>query len=150
MGLEEVAGVLLALAELVTVVREPGAGLADQPRLDAHVDQRPLTADALAVDDVELGLLERRGHLVLDDLHPGTVADHPGAVLQRLDPPDVEADGGVELQRPATGGGLGVAEHHADLLAQLVDEDRRGASAAEGTGHLAERLAHQPGLQADV
>ena len=50
-----------------------------------------------------------------------------GAVLERLDAADVEADRGVELQRPATGGGLGRAEHHADLLAQLVDEDRGGA-----------------------
>src|ERR1700712_3064243 len=60
------------------------------------------------------------------------------------------ADHGVELQRLATGGGLGRAEHGADLLAQLVDEDHRRAGVAERTGHLAQRLAHQPGLQADV
>src|SRR3954464_9313095 len=46
------------------------------------------------------------------------------------------ADKGVELVRGATGRGLGRAEHHADLLAQLVDEDHRGAGAVEGTGHL--------------
>ena len=89
-------------------------------------------------------------HLVLDDLDPGPVADHLGAVLERLDPADVQPDRRVELQRLAAGGGLGRAEHHADLLAQLVDEDRRGLGLAEGAGDLAQRLGHQPGLQADV
>ena len=88
--------------------------------------------------------------LVLHDLDAGPVADHLLAVLQRLDATHVETDRGVELQRPATGGGLRRAEHHADLLAQLVDEDHRRAGAVEGTGHLAQRLAHQPGLEADV
>src|SRR6478735_1778217 len=147
---QEVARVLLALAELVALVGVPGAGLADQARLDAHVDQATLAADALAVHDVELGLLERRGHLVLHDLDAGAVADHVGAVLERLDATHVEPDRGVELQRPATGRGLGRAEHHADLLAQLVDEDRGRAGVVERTGHLAQRLAHQSGLEADV
>src|SRR5207244_8043097 len=61
--------------------------LADDPLLDADVDERALAADALAVDDVELGLLERRGDLVLDHLAAGAVADRVGAVLQRLDAP---------------------------------------------------------------
>src|SRR5205085_10711605 len=60
---EELAGLLLALAELVAVVGGPGAGLADDALLDTHVDEGALTGDALAVHDVELGLLERRGHL---------------------------------------------------------------------------------------
>ena len=148
--LEELAGVLLALTELVALVRVPGAGLADEARLDADVDEAALAADALAVHDVELGLLERRRQLVLDDLDAGAVADHVGAVLERLDASDVEPDRGVELERLAAGGGLGRAEHDADLLAQLVDEDRRGAGAVDGAGHLAQRLAHEPGLQADV
>ena len=148
--LEEGAGVLLALAELVAVVGVPGAGLADEALLDAHVDQAALAGDALAVEDVELGLLERRAHLVLDDLAPGAVADRVGAVLERLDAAHVEADRGVELQRLATGRGLGRAEHDADLLAQLVDEDRGGAGGVERTGDLAQRLGHQAGLEADV
>ena len=44
----------------------------------------------------------------------------------------------------------GRAEHDADLLAELVDEDRGGARVAQRAGDLAQRLAHQPGLQADV
>ena len=46
--------------------------------------------------------------------------------------------------------GLGRAEHDADLLAQLVDEDGDGACLAEVAGELSQRLAHQTRLQADV
>src|SRR3712207_1560661 len=82
---EEGAGVLLALAELVALVGVPGAGLAHEAVLDAHVDEPALAGDALAVEDVELRLLERRGHLVLHDLDPGAVADRVGSVLEGLD-----------------------------------------------------------------
>ncbi len=43
--------------------------------------------------------------------------------LMRAGAADVDADRGVELQGPPAGRGFGVAEHHADLLANLVDED---------------------------
>ncbi len=109
-----------------------------------------LAGDALAVHDVELGLLERRRDLVLHDLDAGAVTHHVGAVLQALDATHVEPDRGVELQRATTGRGLRRAEHDADLLAELVDEDRRGVGVVENTGDLAERLAHQAGLEADV
>ena len=42
------------------------------------------------------------------------------------------------------------AEHDADLLPQLVDEDGDRLRAVEVGGQLAQRLAHQPGLEADV
>ena len=90
------------------------------------------------------------GDLVLDDLDLDPVADRLGAVLDRLDPADVEPDRGVELQRAAAGGRLRVAEHDADLLAQLVGEDERGVRAGDGAGQLAQRLAHQARLQAHV
>ncbi len=118
--------------------------------LHAHVDQAALAADALAVEDVELGLLEGRRDLVLDHLAAGAVADRFRAVLEGLDAADVDAHGGVELQRAATGRGLRRAEHHADLLAELVDEDRGGLRLVERTGDLAERLAHQSGLETHV
>ena len=44
----------------------------------------------------------------------------------------------------------GRAVDDADLLAQLVDEDHGRAGVAQRTGDLAQRLAHQPGLQTDV
>src|SRR3954468_4767606 len=57
-GEEEVARVLLALAELVAVVGVPGARLANDLVLDTEVDERAFARDADAVQDVELGLLE--------------------------------------------------------------------------------------------
>src|SRR3954468_4115753 len=136
---QEVAGVLLALPELVALVGVPGAGLADEALLHAHVDEAALTADALAVQDVEVGDLERRGHLVLHDLDARAVADRLRAVLHRLDAPDVESDRRVELQRLATRRGLGRAEHDADLFPQLVDEDRGGLGLVDGAGELTQR-----------
>jgi len=44
----------------------------------------------------------------------------------------------------------GIAEHHTDLLAELVDEDDRRVGAADRGRQLAHRLGHQPGLEADV
>ena len=147
---QERLGVLPTLAELLALVGVPGARLLDDAEVDADVEQRALAADALAVHDVELGLPERRGHLVLHDLDPGAVADDLDAVLDGLDAADVEPDRRVELQRPAAGRGLGRAEHHADLLAQLVDEDADGVRLVEVGGELAQRLGHEPGLEADV
>ena len=46
------------------------------------------------------------------------------------------------------GGGLGAAVHHADLHADLVDEDHHRIGAVDRGGELAQRLAHQPRLQA--
>ena len=86
--------------------------------------------------------------LVLHDLDADPVADRLGAGLDRLHPPDVEADRGVELQGAATGRRLGVAEHDADLLAQLVGEHERRVRAGDGAGELAQGLAHEPGLDA--
>src|SRR5690606_33850738 len=146
---QEAASVFLALAELVPLVGEPGTGLAHDPVLHAEVDEPALPGDAPAVEDVELGLLERRGHLVLDDLGARAVADRLGALLEGLDAADVDTHRGVELQRLAAGGGLRGAEEHPDLLAQLVDEDRRGARGGQRTGDLAQRLGHEPGLQPD-
>jgi hypothetical protein len=47
------------------------------------------------------------------------------AVLDGGNAADIDAHRGVELERAAAGGGLGVAEHDADLLADLVDENER-------------------------
>ncbi len=87
---------------------------------------------------------------VLHYLDPGAAADRLLAVLERLDPPDVQPHRRVELQRPTAAGRLRRPEHHSDLLPELVDEDRGGAGVVERPGELAEGLTHQPGLQADV
>ena len=112
--------------------------------------QLALARDALAVVDVELRLAEGRGDLVLDDLDLGARPDDRFAVLQRRDPADVDADRGVELERPAAGRRLGVAEHHADLLADLVDEDQARARLGDDRRQLAQGLGHQAGLEAHL
>ena len=109
---------------------------------------RAFPGDPRAVDDVELGLLERRRDLVLDDLHAHAVADRLDTFLERLDPADVQADRRVELERAASRRDLRAAEHDSDLLAQLVREDADRVGAVERAGELAERLAHQPRLDA--
>src|SRR5437763_1545149 len=46
--------------------------------------------------------------------------------------------------------GFRIAEHHADLLADLVDEDDGGFALGDRSRELSQRLAHQAGLQAHV
>ena len=87
--------------------------------------------------------------LFLTTLTRVPVPDRLDALLQRLDPPDVEADRRVELQRPPAGSRLGVAEHHADLLAELVREDTDGARPVQRAGELSQRLAHEARLESD-
>ena len=145
---QEQLGILAALAEPLGIVGEPGARLLDDAGLDAEIDQFAGLRHALAIHDVELDLLEGRRQLVLDHLDAGLVADHLVAVLDRADAADVEAHRGIEFQRVAAGRGFRRAEHHADLHADLVDEDDHGVGARDRGGQLAQRLAHQAGLQA--
>ena len=90
-----------ALAEPLVAEAEVRAGLRDDLPVEAGVEHRALPGDPGAVDDVELGLLERRRDLVLDHLDADAVADRLDAVLERLDPADVEPHRRVELERAA-------------------------------------------------
>ena len=76
----------------------------------------------LPVHDVELSRTERRRQFVLHDLHTGAVTDNRFSVLDLADAADVETYRSVEFERVTAGGRLGIAEHDADLFAQLVDE----------------------------
>ena len=120
------------------------------PALTPRSISSPHLRHAFAVHDVELDLLERRRELVLDHLDAGLVADHLVALLDRADPADVETHRGVEFQRMTAGRRLGRAVHHADLHADLVDEDHHRVGAIDRGGELAQRLAHQPRLQAGL
>src|SRR5262249_29653847 len=104
--LEERRCVLAALTETLVAEAEVRARLRDDLPLERRVEHGTLPRDPLAVDDVELGLLERRGDLVLRHLHAHAVAVRLDAVLERLDAADVEPDRRVELERPAAGCGL--------------------------------------------
>ena len=117
---------------------------------DGQVEHVAFAADALAVENVELGFAEGRGDFVLDDFDLGARADYGVAFFDGGDAADIDADRGVELERAAAGGGFRVAEHHADLFADLVDEDESGARLRNRAGELAQRLRHEPRLQAHV
>src|SRR5690606_40624123 len=125
--LQELPHVVATLTDALRIVGEPGAGLLDHSGLHAQIDVLAELGDPLAVHDVELYLAERRGDLVLDHLHPDVVADNLVAHLDRAGAADVQAHRGVELQRVAARGGLRAAVHHADLHADLVDENDQGA-----------------------
>ena len=107
-----------------------------------------MAADAFAKQDVEFSGLEWRCDLVFDHLDLGFVADGFFALFDGAGAADVQAHRSVELQRVAAGGGLGRAEHHADLHADLVDEDHHAVGFLDVRGEFAQGLAHQAGLQA--
>src|SRR5690606_25343114 len=52
--LEKITGVLLALADLVTVIGIPGAGLVDQAELHAQVQYLTKAIDTSAIENLEL------------------------------------------------------------------------------------------------
>ena len=118
--------------------------------LHAEVDEFALARDAKAVENLELGHLERWRNLVFHDLHTGLVADDLVAFLDRADTADVEANRRVELERVAARGRLGAAEHDADFHTNLVNEDHHRIRTLDVCGQLSERLRHQPGLQAHM
>src|SRR5882762_7239902 len=148
--LEELLRVFAALTESLAAVGEPGAALFDDPLVDGQVEQVAGLRNAFPVHDVELGLSEWRRDLVLYDLDARSAADHHIAVLDARDAADVHAHRRVELQRAAASGRFGVAEHDADLFAQLVDEDQAALRLRHRARELPERLRHQPRLQAHL
>ena len=89
--LEELLHSLTSLGELLLVVAEPGAALADDAVLYAQVDDLTDFGDSLTEHDVEFGLFERWSHLVLDHLDPRPVAEGFLTVLELGDPADVDA-----------------------------------------------------------
>src|SRR6266853_2815148 len=145
---QPLAGVVLALADLVAVVRVPGAGLLDDVMHHAKLDDFAFTRNTFTVENIEQRLAKRRSDLVLDHLDPRFVADDFLAALDRTYAADVEADRGIELERVAAGGRLRVAEHHSDFHPDLIDKNHQHVGALDIRRELAQRLTHQPGLQA--
>src|ERR1700730_6585281 len=142
--LEELLGVLAALTEPLAAEGEPRAALLNDTLVHGEVDEIAGARDTLAIHDVELRLAERRRHLVLDDLHARAAADDDVAVLDAGDPADIETHRRIELERAAAGRRLGITEHHADLLAELIDEDQTGLRLGHHAREFAQRLRHQP------
>src|SRR5207237_4003035 len=115
-----------------------------------EVDQVTFLGDSLTIHDVELTLAEGRGNFVLHNFDLGTRPHHHVTFFDGGDAADIDADRRIELQRAPTGGSFGIAEHHADLLSDLVDEDQAGARLGNDSGQLAQGLRHQARLQTHV
>src|SRR5262249_19858727 len=143
MRVQELLGILATLADSLAAEGEPGAALLDDVVLRGEVDEVALPGEAGSVHDVELDLAERWGELVLHDLDPRAVADRGLTLLDGADAADVHAHRRVELERIAARGGLRVAEHDADLHADLIDEDDHRVRLGDGPGELAQRMAHE-------
>src|SRR6059036_1787363 len=122
--LQELAGIFTALAETFALEREPCAAFVDDVFVDGKVDEVALARYAFAVHDVEFGFTERRRNFVLDDFHFGPASDNIIAILDGSDSPHVRAHRYIEFQGTAAGGCFRVAEHDADLFANLIDEDQ--------------------------
>src|SRR5690606_23342337 len=73
--LEELLGVLAALADAHRIVGEPGTRFLDHAGLHAQIENFADLGNALAIHDVELDLLERGRDLILHHLHARRVAD---------------------------------------------------------------------------
>src|SRR5262249_31105619 len=116
---QELLGVLAALADALAAVREPRPRLLHHTGGGAEVDELADLRDPFAIHDVELHHPERQSELVLHHLHPGLAADHRVTLLNDADTANIEPNRGIELQRITARGGLGIAEHDADLHADL-------------------------------
>jgi hypothetical protein len=125
--LQEIARILTALADALTLIAEPGAGLLHDVVVNRQVQHVAFAGDSFAVEDVELRFAEWRSHFVFDYLDLSARANHLIPILDGGNAADIHADRGVELQRAAAGGGLGIAEHNPDFFANLVNEDQAGA-----------------------
>src|SRR5690606_1991255 len=92
------AYVVFTLPDTGAIVAVPCTGFIDDTGLYAQVDDFAFARNARAIHDVEFGLLERRRHLVLDDLDPGLVAHDLVALFDGANAADVEAHRRIELK----------------------------------------------------
>jgi hypothetical protein len=69
--LQEGADVLAALSDALALVAVPCAALVDDVVEHREIEDVALARDALAVENVELGVAERRRYLVFNDLYLG-------------------------------------------------------------------------------
>src|SRR5581483_11779411 len=81
---QEGGRILAPLAEPLVLEAEVRPRLLDDLSLERRVEHGSLPGDAESVEDVELGLLERRSDLVLRHLDPHAVSDRLDAFLEGL------------------------------------------------------------------
>ena len=140
-------GFFPTLSDAYVAVREPGAALLQNFQIHAQVHQTAGPRDPLPVHNIELRLFKGRGYFVLDHFDAGTGTDYIISVFNDFHLAYFHTDGRVEFQRPAAGGGFGIAEHDAHLLANLVDKDGGAFGFGNDACQFAQGLTHETGLQ---
>src|SRR5271168_3127558 len=148
--LQEVPYILAPLPNALALVAVPRAALVHDIVQHREIQHIALARNTLAIENVELSVTERSRHLVLHNLDLRPRTHHGVAVLHRADAANVDTHRRVKLQRLTPGGRLRVAEHDADLLANLVNKNQTGARLRHRSRQLPQRLAHQPRLQAHM
>src|ERR1041384_6358883 len=146
--LQSLLPLLAPLAQPLALVREPGAALFDDPIIRREIEQVAFLRNAFAVHDVEFAFAERRRDFIFRDLHFRAIADDAIAVLDCANAANVQTKRRIEFKRATTGRGFGITKHHADLFANLVDEDEAGVGLRHDRGQFAQRLRHQASLKA--
>jgi len=116
---------------------------------DGQIDQVAFIADAAVEHDSNSA--SRKGGAILFFTTRARVRSPPTfALFDRAGAADVDADGGRKTLAPGRRSGFGIAEHHADFLADLIDEDDRAFGFGNRAGELAECLLMRRRLEARV
>ena len=138
------------MSELGVGIGEPCAALADNAIQHAKVNDFAHLRDAFAEENLKFGLAEWRRNLVFHHFHAGHITENILTVLYLSEAANVDTHRCVELQRITSGGGFGRAEHHAELVAKLVDEDAGGVGLRYGCSELAQGLRHESCLESHL
>ena len=84
------ARIVSTLTDALVSVAVPRTRFLDEAVFGAQVEHVAAAADSFSEEDIELASLERRGELVLDDLHAHAVSDRLLTHFDRTDTPDFE------------------------------------------------------------
>src|SRR2546423_7781452 len=141
---------IATLGKLSAFVAEPRASLLDNLFFERKIEERAGRGNPLVVHDVDLRFGEWRRDFVLHHFHARPVAgDNTVRLFDRANPANIDADARVKLQSLAARRRLGIAEHHADLFADLIGENAAGPRLGNQRGQFAHRGAHQTRLRTD-
>jgi hypothetical protein len=91
--LQELSCILPALPEADITIGEKSASLLNYVHFQSQVDKVTLFADAVVKHDIEFGIAERRGDLILDNLGFNMSAYGFVALLDGLDTPEFNSRG---------------------------------------------------------
>src|SRR3989344_793825 len=140
---QESSSGIVATTEFFLPVTIRRAGFGNHAGLFTQSDDFTLRTDTFVVHNIKLGLAKWRGHLVFHHFGARATAHHFIAFLNLVRTSDVDAHAGVKLQGLTTGRGFRIAEHHADLHTNLIDENNHSFTFSHNGCQLAQSLAHQ-------